>query len=370
MDIKDISQKIQVYCKDRKITQSILSQKTELSISLIKKVLSGKCPLDISVIQKIASAIEVPLEDLFIPFRLPKRVRYRSNKEPKASRILMLDEIGCWLENYEFIEELLGIQHKSWLNIKASSPREYAQKCREYLKISPSAPIYNISELFEVLGVKLYQIRIERDSFCGASVFDKKGQPAIVCNSYEKISIERQLFTAAHELGHLLMHLASFEADETAENKKEEKEANAFASYFLMPNELFIKYWKQYCSLGFAKSVLTVKSIFGVSYLTVLYRLSEFVNSDQQQAFRRFLFQFRSEYESQYGDLESKKEPFGIEPYGNSKFIFIENRLRRLVFEAVSKELISISRAAEILMVPLGTAKEEINSLKKDNFFE
>lgn len=87
------------------------------------------------------------------------------------------------------------------------------------------------------------------DSFFGLSVLEKDKGPAIVVNNYERISTERTIFSAVHELGHLLMHLNSFDISENMENDKEEIEANIFASYFLMPDSGFKSEWRKFSTV-------------------------------------------------------------------------------------------------------------------------
>lgn len=65
----------------------------------------------------------------------------------------------------------------------------------------------------------------------------------MVVNVWDRVSVERWIFTAAHELGHLLLHLTSYQVDESTEDKGQEVEANTFASHLLMPEETFRKEW-------------------------------------------------------------------------------------------------------------------------------
>lgn len=47
--------------------------------------------------------------------------------------------------------------------------------------------------------------------------------------------MERWIFKAAHELGHLLLHPPDYEQDVSEPSRDAEREADAFASEFLMP---------------------------------------------------------------------------------------------------------------------------------------
>ena len=116
---------------------------------------------------------------------------------------------------------------------------QLAQKVRSELKLSENEPINDIAEIINRSGVKIHFSNIPIDNFFGFSVGFEDGGPAISVNIANNISIERKTFTAAHELGHLLMHKDSFKSNLMEENEKEEIEANIFASYFLMPDQAF-----------------------------------------------------------------------------------------------------------------------------------
>ena len=57
--------------------------------------------------------------------------------------------------------------------------------------------------------------------------------------TWERISVERWIFTAAHELGHLLLHPHEYRREATDLPEKAEREAHEFASEFLMPECAF-----------------------------------------------------------------------------------------------------------------------------------
>jgi Zn-dependent peptidase ImmA (M78 family) len=59
------------------------------------------------------------------------------------------------------------------------------------------------------------------------------------------------------------------------EDAAQEKDADQFASHFLMPDDVFRSGWTEARGLPLFERVLKIKRIFRVSYRTVLYRLSE-----------------------------------------------------------------------------------------------
>lgn len=72
------------------------------------------------------------------------------------------------------------------------------------------------------------------------SAWSKNGRPFIILGM-GKSSVRRN-FDLAHELGHLLLHQQiDFEELSVADLEEKEREANQFASYFLLPEEEFLR---------------------------------------------------------------------------------------------------------------------------------
>lgn len=114
----------------------------------------------------------------------------------------------------------------------SENPRQIAQSLRHYWKV-PNGPITNLVKLLEDNGIIVIRFDFGSDLLDGFFVDDN--QPCIALNS--RTFADRQRFTLAHELGHLLMH--SIPAD------KNEDEANCFASEFLMPKEDIDEYFRR-----------------------------------------------------------------------------------------------------------------------------
>ena len=143
-----------------------------------------------------------------------------------------------------------------------TSATNIAIKIREFLKI-PRGPISNLIEVLEAAGVIIYFFKANVSKFDGITLLTDKGQPIIFIN--ESISNDRKLYTIAHELGHLIMHIPY---SPLPTDRDEEKEANEFAGEFLMPyldcrNDLMDLRYNQ---LG------TLKSYWKVSKAAIVYR--------------------------------------------------------------------------------------------------
>lgn len=140
----------------------------------------------------------------------------------------IIDEMSASIEWPEFSLNPLNVE-------EGYSPETIAKYARKTLKIKPNEPVKDINKLIESHGVVIIEIdNIEK--FDGVSLLTDNGIPVIIIN--KSFSNDRKRFTLAHELGHLLMHICGdFPISDYRDEKEREKEANIFASEFLMPKD-------------------------------------------------------------------------------------------------------------------------------------
>lgn len=104
------------------------------------------------------------------------------------------------------------------------------------------------------------------------STWTKDDRAFIILGSMKKSSVRRN-FDLAHELGHLLMHrhidMDSLSRDE---HKVIEKEANDFASYFLLPEKEFMRDFEQIKKRSNPYSYVEMKMKYMVSIVALEYR--------------------------------------------------------------------------------------------------
>ena len=341
----------------RGMTQEDLAKKAKLSRIAYSNVENGKANPRVNNLQQIADALDVGIQELVTPVPTIKSLRFRAKKMPtghaKNSRDQILADVAFWLRDYSGLEAGLSKQRVNKLKgIKANNPKEYALRAREALGLKPNEPINDICGLVEHAGIKIKLLKTDLDQFNGLSALDQNNNPAIVVKS-EGISVERQIFTVAHELGHIVMHQDSFDGGFGEERKKEEDEANQFASYFLMSKEAFDRSWDENKGLHWLQSILHIKRIYKISYRTVINRLIE-DGIDKEKIWEAFNIAYHRKYG---GDLKNHKEPCPLDPLD-----FVEDRLSALTKEALEKSVISVSRAAEILDLSLEEMRDLINS--------
>jgi len=107
------------------------------------------------------------------------------------------------------------------------TPENAALALREYWGLG-QRPINDIIKLLESKGVRVLSLK-EDIRTVDAFSFWRRKTPYIFLNYFK--TIERSRFDAAHELGHLVMHVGG----RMSRGRDTEREADTFASCFLMP---------------------------------------------------------------------------------------------------------------------------------------
>ncbi|HUS57906.1 MAG TPA: XRE family transcriptional regulator [Planctomycetota bacterium] len=365
MEPEVLAQNVRRLRTAKRLSQAELADRAAISVQSVKNLERARGASRVSTLQEIARVLEVKLQDLFLPVRELKTVRFRSSKRMR-DRENILAEVARWLEDFNSLEDILG-QHLRFSlgNLRSSCSRDEpvvaAKECRRKLGLKPTEPIYDICGLLEHAGVKVQPVEVQSDGFFGLSVAEEDGGPAVITNTWERITVERRIFSAAHELGHLMLHPDAYDGSKTDENKEEEREANLFAGHFMLPEEGFRKEWNEAAGLPWVIRTLKVKRIFNVSYKTVLNRLIEQGEADEW-IWKRFNIEYQRHFKRK---LAYRGEPEGPERYEPSrlhKVDFSEDRLSLLVRRAVEEDKITISRAAEILRISI----EEMQELLKN----
>ncbi len=160
--------------------------------------------------------------------------------------------------------------------------------------------------------------------------------PVIVVN--RRFSLERRRLTLSRELAHRLIDPHSLD------DKEKEKAANLFAGAFLMPREhLLREAGKHRNALGY-KELIALKRLYRVSGAALLMRLRQIgvINeSVLTYAFQTVARGWRTQ------------EPDELEPEAERGQRERPLRFERLCYRALAEDFVSLSKAAELLRIPL-----------------
>ena len=260
-----------------------------------------------------------------------KKITSRREESQVEAKVLHL------LERYLLVEELLNLHSVEW-----HSPREApypvisdvaeadraARSLRDHWSLGVD-PIPNVVELLEDQGIKTLAVDLTHIDGLTARVrrTGKGAVPVIVVN--RKDWGERQRFTLAHELGHLVMEVAA--------RVGEEKAAHRFAGAFLMPADaLWEEIGKHRTSIGWGE-LFELKQLFGTSVQAITYRCKD-LGIFSGPLFRRLFNDFTR--------LGWRAPPYK-EPYARKGEK--PKRFERLTFRALAEGAISEAKAAEVL---------------------
>ena len=220
----------------RGYSQTELSSKIKgLSQSNLSKFEKGVGSLSDEILHKIIDYLDFP-ESFFekeisnkvenAHFRTKSCVNKSERSMVEYSNKLIgyiIDQMGESLEFPQFSIPLIDLE-------KGYTPEYVAQYIRKYLGLKEE-PVRDIFSILERNGIIIVEIDLDVNTFDGVSFFTDNGYPVIVVN--KNFSNDHKRFTIAHELGHIIMHLA--EDFLIPDFREKEKEAHIFAAEFLMP---------------------------------------------------------------------------------------------------------------------------------------
>jgi len=160
------------------------------------------------------------------------------------------------------IEERFELPEADLPDLRDSEPETAAATLRRHWG-QGEQPIKNMIHLLEAHGVRVFSLAIDAAEVDAFSMW-KEQRPFVFLNTLKQS--ERSRFDAAHELGHLVLHRHGSPNG----SQEIEKEANDFASAFLMPRSSVLTYAPKFISVD---SQIALKKVWGVSVSALTYRM-------------------------------------------------------------------------------------------------
>ena len=307
-----------------------------VSAQAIGKYERGEMMPSSTVAIALAKALDVSMSYLLSPSNISlESVEFRKLASTKArERAAVEGEVLDHVDRYLQVEELLGIASSvgeepngAPYGIDAVEDAERAAVSVRNAWNLGGGPIPDMTELLEERGIKVFKLSLPRSVdglTCYVHRADGEDVPVVVCSTDK--SIERQRFTLAHELGHMVMEIPT--------GVPEEKACHRFASAFLVPqDELAREVGRRRFNFGFGE-IIEIKRMFGVSAAALVVRMRDLgivTEATMVSIFRGI------------GSSWRKDEPCPLERTESP------GRFRRLCLRALAEEAISESKAAELL---------------------
>ncbi|MCR4579057.1 MAG: ImmA/IrrE family metallo-endopeptidase [Treponema sp.] len=308
-----------------------------------------KCQLspNSSVLISLSKALGQPLDYFFKPFTVHiESVKFRKLKSKLGAKQEkgIKESISDLVERYITIEEICNasVQFVCPFKNKISTPsqvKEAALTLRDLWNIGNDG-IVNVIDLLEEHGIKVMEIDAP-ESFDGLSSMVNEQYPVIVLN--KNFPSERKRFTALHELGHIILPFA-----ESVEGKNEENLCNLFANEMLILESVFKKIF------GISRHDISYQELraiqlqYGISCDALMYKARESGIISEQR---------HKTYCIQKNKMPAFKARVETSLYPNEE----SNRFVRLVYNALSNELITASKAASLLHQSLEQVRGDLS---------
>lgn len=306
------------------------------------------------VLLSLSKALDVKIEYFFRQANAQlDNVAYRKQSSlSKSEEQKILSDVQDQLERWIILDDVLPSRKGSEFIIPDSVPHEInstedieqaANAVREAWKLGNN-PIPSLIDTFEEQGVRVITTeKMEENNFNGLSAS---------CGNRRVIAIgsqwpgDRQRFTLAHELGHLIVESRLGESFDT--QKLIEKACDHFAGAFLLPGDKVVELLGIKRSWLEPRELIQLKHEYGVSMAAWSYRAlaKEIIDKSTHGKFWGYL-------KKRGWHLTEPGEPY---PPEQSRIFKIK------IYHALAEDLLAESKAAELL----GKSLRDIRNWSKD----
>lgn len=251
----------------RRLTAKALAERSGLAVDTISRLEKGNNEPDEATVVKLATALGFPLEFFFShdPMDMSTdAVSFRSFSRMSArERDAAVSAGSLGLQLSEWVEQKFNLPEPNLIDLSYEPDPEVCANLLRQHWVLGERPIGNMLGLLETNGVRVFSLS-ENTASVNAFSFWRDEKPFIFLNNFK--TAESSIFDSAHELGHLIMH----KHGEPKESRASEREANEFASAFLMPKNDVSARLRGAVSVNV---ILQAKSRWRVSAMAMAYRL-------------------------------------------------------------------------------------------------
>jgi len=228
------------------LTQAQVSKSSGVASSWISDFENGYKDSDDDKLRDIALALDTPLAFFYVEPKVVPLDSLRFRKLATAKRGVTKRVRALYGESYRVADDLITSQSyptpplpftdKAELN--SNEIEEFAEQTRDALRLAPDKPIPHLTRALERGGIAVApMVLTDQDgnddstgnAHFGLSYWSGLGDTALI--GYFPAAGDRDRFTLAHEVGHLVLHSFRPRAADP------EREANRFALALLAPRE-------------------------------------------------------------------------------------------------------------------------------------
>jgi Zn-dependent peptidase ImmA (M78 family)/DNA-binding XRE family transcriptional regulator len=254
--------------KRRRLTGKGLAEAACISPITVSRIENSENEPDEQTIAAMAKALRYPIEffcaddpDVLdtsaVSFRSLSKMSAKERDAAISAGVIGL-QLSDWLDQHFTLPapNLVDLSYES-------NPEAAARALRAHWGLG-ERPIGNMLGLLEVQGVRMFSLA-EATKTVDAFSFWRDERPFIFLNNYK--TAEHSLYDSVHELGHLVMHR---HAGTQPGARSTEREANQFASAFLMPANDVRSRMPRFVTVDV---IIRSKARWRVSAMAMAYRL-------------------------------------------------------------------------------------------------
>ena len=323
--------------KRRQLTKKALAVKARVAQATLTRIENGDtCDPDKGTVEALAQALAYPVGFFYLDdcdLLSTESVSFRSLSSLTARQrdaALAAGTIAFSLDDW--VTERFNLPAPDLLDLRDENPEAAAVALRNYWGIG-SKPIPHMTKLLEAKGVRVFSLSEQNKNVDAFSCW-RDDSAYVFLNTFK--SAERSRYDAAHELGHLVMHIHGASSGQ----RDVERDANEFASAFLIPRGDLISHMQQVSSLS---QLIAEKQRWGVSVA----------------ALARTAFEAGLMSEWHYRDLCRTMSTLGYRSKEPNPKLREESVLWRKVFETLWRDRLTKEHVAKELCLP----SDEIESL-------
>lgn len=253
--------------KRRRLTGKGLAERAGLSPVTVSRLENNENEPDQETVGRLAQALNYPTE--FFSEDDPEEidtnaVSFRSlTKMSAAERDAAISAGALGLQLSDWVEAEFALPKPNLIDLSYETNAEAAARSlRQHWGLGEK-PIGNMLALIEFHGIRVFSLS-ENTATVDAFSFWRNEKPYVFLNNFK--TAEHSIYDSVHEVGHLVLHRHGGPQP----SKAAERDANAFASAFLMPARDVRASMPRFITVDV---IIKAKTRWRVSAMALAYRL-------------------------------------------------------------------------------------------------
>lgn len=293
----------------------------------------GERQPSLKTVMQLSEIFKVPLEYIITDKEYEFQVACRSKGQKNKDKLMEIAEFSRIVDSFLHLANLVDFSYQS--NVPNTFKGRIVHDAdiatiKESLSLPSIVDYQSLTEaLWEKWGVIVFCIPFKDRNLSGMTIKKREHYFVFINSGHDE---GRELFSLAHELGHIVMHMEDNDNSiEFSSRSQMEKEANSFAQSFLVPSDMLHEQLEQAGLQISPSKIRNLAENFNVSYECMVYNLNKLGLIDYRHPYAK------------------SKQPRPLDYNDEWDYRNLPSIYSLLVYVAWSSGHISISKAAKYL---------------------